>query len=218
MAKKYLNKYGKILTFFYFKYILNIIFICFTLLDEKEEYVGNLDEELPKVTLFSTKLIEYFFDGRKAKFYIVQYKNASLDRDERCQIIEKMFSQTKAVPLKKKKKKVKTEPVEKVIDTIPNDTKQNSEDSRKHSTKIATKKSRQNDTKNKSTVTEGKTVVAPPEPEVVLEADKESSEEEVKLVDTIKPLKEELKTSWAEQSHTRDFPLRFLLLLPPQSS
>ena len=58
MAKKYLKKYGKIITF-YFKYILNIIFIGFKLLDEKEEYVGNLNEELPKVTLFSTKLIEY---------------------------------------------------------------------------------------------------------------------------------------------------------------
>ena len=58
------------------------------IIDEKEEYVGNLDEEIPKVTLFTTKLVEYFFDGRKAKFYIVQYKNTSIDRDERCQIIE----------------------------------------------------------------------------------------------------------------------------------
>ena len=167
-------------------------FAGFKIIDEKEEFVTNLNDEIPKVTLFGAKLVEHFFEGKKVKFYIVHYKNGGLDKNERCQIIEKMFSQTKSIPPKKKKKRVKVEPVEKVVDTNQNDAKQNSEDGRKLSTKMNGKKSRQSDPKIKSSVNEAK-VVPPPEPEVVTEPDKESSEDEVKLVDTIKPLKEELK-------------------------
>ena len=152
-----------------------------------------MKEEIPKVTIFTPKITEYFFEQKKTRFFIVKYKNNQIDEKERCQVIEKMFSQTKAPQPKKKKKKVKVENVEKIIETNQGDSKPNNEDMRKQNMKFGSRKSRNMDTKNKSAVGEPKVVAAPTEPEVVPEQDKESSEEEIKLVDTIKPLKEELK-------------------------
>ena len=169
----------------------NGIIIGFKILDEKEEFVKNLDEDIHKVTLFTTKIYEYFFEEKKVKFFIIRYKNECIDENERCQIIDKMFSHKKSTPpTKKKKKKAKTEPVEKVLETIPSDAKQNIE---KSNVKGNARKPKQSDGKNKPAVTDGKVVTATEPETVVVEPEKESSEDEIKLVDTIKPLKEELK-------------------------
>ena len=120
-----------------------------------------------KVTIFTQKITEYFFDQKKTRFFIVKYKNNQIDEKEICQVIEKLFSQTKAPQPKKKKKKVKVENLENIIETNQGDSKPNTEDVRKQNMKFGARKSRNVDSKNKSTVGEPKAVASPTEPEVV---------------------------------------------------
>ena len=100
-----------------------------------------------------------------------------------------MFSHTKSSA--PQKKKGNTEPVEKKVEATQTDLKQTPEEGRKTSVKGNARKPKQSDGgKSKA---EGKGVAAPEPAEVPVEPEKDSSEDEVKLVDTIKPLKEELK-------------------------
>ena len=112
-------------------------------------------------------------------------------------LYRKCFSQTKATPLKKKKKKVRVEPVEKINEP---EIKPTAEEVRKQNMKCGFKRS----SKNKSALIEPKIVLPPPEPEIPPEIDKESSEDEVKLVDTIKTLKKELKLTDCIGLHCMD--------------